>query len=35
MYNFRDPWIQEIYREAEQAVREKIAAYDRDHAAGK
>ncbi len=35
VYNFRDPWIQEIYREAEKTVREKIAAYDRDHSAGK
>ena len=32
VYEFRDPAIQEIWREAEAAVREKIARHDREHA---
>jgi thymidylate synthase len=31
VYNFHDPWIQEIYREAEAAIRRKIDEYDRNH----
>jgi len=30
-YEFSDPMIQEMYTEAEAAVREKIAEYDRSH----
>jgi thymidylate synthase len=30
-YNFRDPLIQEIYREAEEGIRQKIEDYDTQH----
>jgi thymidylate synthase len=31
IYNFSDEMIREIYNEAEAAVRQKIAEYDRTH----